>query len=274
MRDVETRDLGVPAQQGTGGVGQGIGGFRRRPRVGGAGVTPGLPPVGPWEAGPHRVFRGRARLGGLPCWLWSQASARGLRTGRGAAMGPPGPGRRAVRAPSYSQVGWVGPGLKALLGTEVRVGSLGVPGSLSRGWAGGCGDPDRWVDLVGLTGFPLRVEPGQGLWPRGEERSCFPIPTSRSHSGVPRPVFWGKRTERLSFTSTSGAWPFRPREEVRVRTGYPACSPESAVGPVAAIGFVYAFTSLPDPPSPPWMTRGSLPASGLDAGVEGLREEA
>lgn len=47
-----------------------------------------------------------------------------------------------------------------------------------------------------------------------------------------------------------------------MRARYPACSSESAIGPFAAIGFVYAFPSLPNPTSPHWVTRGSCACLG------------
>lgn len=99
-RDMEIRDLGAPAQLGAGGMRQGLRGLPRRPRVGGAGVTPGVWLVGPWGAGPRSVVQGRGGLSGLSSPQWCYACARGSPLRCGAAMGPLGPTRRAARAPA------------------------------------------------------------------------------------------------------------------------------------------------------------------------------
>lgn len=62
-RDIEIRDLGAPGQLGASGMGQELSRLRRRrPRVGGAAVTPGVRLVGPWGRGLVAWFRGGAGL--------------------------------------------------------------------------------------------------------------------------------------------------------------------------------------------------------------------
>ncbi|MEJ1283953.1 hypothetical protein NN561_014932 [Cricetulus griseus] len=76
-------------------------GGRRRPRVGGSRCTPCARPVGP--RGGAWLRRGRGLRHRFPRRPLGEAGARGPSTGRGAAMGPPGPWRGAAQAPAQNQ---------------------------------------------------------------------------------------------------------------------------------------------------------------------------
>lgn len=107
--------------------------------MGGAGDTPGVRPAGPWGAWPPSEVRGRGGLSGLPCLPWYEARARAGSPHRPRSRYGPTWTRVPRRASTGLEPGgwgWAGLGLRARPGTEAGVGSLRIPGSLSRAGLG------------------------------------------------------------------------------------------------------------------------------------------
>lgn len=76
--------------------------------MGGTGVTPGLRPVGPRGAGPHRVVRGRARLGGFLVGLGARRAPADPAPAAEPLWARPAPG--AAPCEHRSIVRWAGRG--------------------------------------------------------------------------------------------------------------------------------------------------------------------
>lgn len=154
-----------------------------------------------WSADGGRSLAARSGgRGGLGCFQprpWCGASARGPHTGRGAAMGPLGPGRRAARALAWSQVGGAGPGLRAWQWGRGGDGPPEIPENLSRGCAG---VPDSRDVRQNWSCHPASAARGAGVAPRSKGRSCLRTPSSRS-LGRTSGLCLGESRERLPFPS-------------------------------------------------------------------------
>lgn len=106
--------------------------------------------------------------------------------------------------------------------------------------------------------------------PRGEERSCLPIPTSRTLDRLPQEILREREQKDYPSHPGLGLGPPASGGRARGRAGHPRLQSQRVDGPFAALRFV-TFPSRPGSTSPRPVTRGShAPALGLGAGVGGV----